>query len=125
MLQVPGDQDIADLLSALDEASTAAPGGLYAAALPAGGAASSSSSDAAGADASLAGLDASGAAVAAAAGEQPAAGGKVAAVCAAVRQALEHRDKVRCICGCTLAPLAIVVTMHSSRWDRWIECNRS
>lgn len=34
-LQVPSDQDIADLLSALNDASTAAPGGLYAAALPA------------------------------------------------------------------------------------------
>ena len=91
-LQVPGDQDIADLLSALDEGSTAAPGGLYAAALPGGGGAASSNSAAA-ADPALAGLNAPGAATAA--GEQPPAGGKVAAVCAAVRQALEQRGKVR------------------------------
>ena len=100
---MPGDQDIADLLSALDEASTAAPGGLYAAALPAGGAASSIiSSSAADADAAVAGLDAPGAGAAVAAGEQPAAGGKVAAVCTAVRLALEQRDKVHWSVGGSL-----------------------
>lgn len=90
--QVPGDQDIADFLSALEEASTAAPGGLYAAALP---------------PAPEEGSGALAAGAAAAADGQPAeaAGGKVQAVCAAVRAALARRDKVRAIGGgCSVCP---------------------
>ena len=73
-LQVPGDQELADLLSALEEGSTAATGGLYAAALP--------QADS-GAPADL--------------GEQQGAapgGGKVRAVCEAVRAAVQARDPV-------------------------------
>lgn len=91
--QVPGDQDIADLLSALDEGSTAAPGGLYAAALPAAPA----SEGAAGSQQAAAG-HAAGEEQETVEGAAAPAGpsdGKVAAVCAAVRAALERRDKVR------------------------------
>ena len=90
--QVAGDQDIADLLSALDEGSTAAPGGLYAAALPAAPA-----DEAAGGSGLATGVPAAeseGEAAAAAAADR-ASSGKVAAVCAAVRGALERRDRVR------------------------------
>ena len=82
LLQVPGDQDIADFLSALEDSSTAGLGGIYASALP------------------LA-AEAQQAEAAAAVDGQPAAapavraGSKVQAVCAAVRAALEQRDKVR------------------------------
>ena len=93
LTQVPGDPDIADLLSALDEGSTAAPGGLYAAALPA----APGSEGAAGSEQAAA-RHAAGEEKETVEGAVPAAGpsdGKVAAVCAAVRAALERRDKVR------------------------------
>lgn len=103
-LQVPGDQDIADLLSALEEGSTAAAGGLYAAALP------PSPADEGHQQPPLPGeqhqAEPLAAAPTPAAGTQggdqgPAGGeqtgaeaGKVQAVCAAVRQALQSIDPV-------------------------------
>lgn len=93
LTQVPGDQDIADLLSALDEGSTAAPGGLYAAALPAAPASEEAASSEQPASGSAAGEERE-----AVNGSAAATGpndGKVAAVCAAVRAALKRRDKVR------------------------------
>eukprot|EP00887_Chlorella_sp_A99_P002271 scaffold10.g2271.t1 len=76
---VPGDQDIADLLSALtDGPSTIAPGGVYAAALPASSRGGDGVSDAVATGAPGTGE-----------GEgPPPTEGKVAAVCAAVREAL-------------------------------------
>lgn len=90
-VQVPRDQDIADLLSALDEGSTAAPGGLYAAALPAAPAIGGAAGSGQGLQGPAVG-DEPEAAAAAGAGES---GSKVDAVCAAVRAALQRRDKVR------------------------------
>lgn len=82
LLQVPGDQDIADFLSALEDSSTAGLGGIYASALPV--AAEEQQAQAA---AAVDGRPAAAPAVP--------AGSKVQAVCATVRAALEQRDKVR------------------------------
>ncbi|KAL4852847.1 Elongator complex protein 1 [Chlorella vulgaris] len=87
--QVPSDQDLADLLSALSEADTAAPGGLYAAALPP---APTPPPPAAAAEAEPAGAPSP---PQADAGSAAQGAGKVAAVCRAVRAALERRDQVR------------------------------
>jgi hypothetical protein len=84
--QVAADQDLADLLSTLRDHSTAGPGGLYAAALPPqppllpndGGAGPAEGEAAAEGQAT---------------GEGGA--GKVAAVCATVRAALQQKDEVR------------------------------
>ncbi len=97
-VQVPGDQDIADLLSALGPSSTAAPGGLYAAALPPHD--TDSSRDCEGAGGALPSV--LGAAAEdhhqqqqeEEAGQGPA--GKVQAVCSTVRTALEQRNSVSC-----------------------------
>ena len=79
-VQVPADADVADLLAALSEGSTAAPGGLYAAALPRSLAHEPPVTLSAAAPPPAA---------AAAAGQAGEGGGKVEAVCRAVRQALE------------------------------------
>lgn len=108
--QVAGDQDLADFLSALDEGSTAAPGGVYASALPPAAApasqgepqAAEAAADAAEPTETAAG-DAQPPAAAGAAG---AGGSKVEAVCAAFRGAMKRRDEVRCGGG---------VASHSSR----------
>ncbi len=101
--QVSGDQDIADLLSALAEGSTTAAGGLYAAALPpspADNRAQQQSEEQQEDEGLAAGpLPAAGSQ----GGEQGPAGseqaggesGKVRAVCSAVRRALQSRDPVR------------------------------
>lgn len=87
-LQVPSDQDLADLLSALSEADTAAPGGLYAAALPPAPAPSPPAAEAE-AEPAVAPSPPQADAGSAAQGV-----GKVAAVCRAVRAALKRRYQV-------------------------------